>query len=105
MRVRLRWMRDARSWTPRLAAGVIVSVVIAACGAAERSVPLPTETPAPGVAVATLIPTPEPTRDPGAPCARECWPLNGKPAKLGATDRRPLVVKIDNAPAARPHYG
>jgi len=100
-------MRVARSWTPRLAVGVIFSVVIAACGPAVSSVPLPTETPAPSVAVAvaTPVPTPEPTPDPGAPCARECWPLNGKPATLGATDRRPLVVKIDNAPAARPHYG
>jgi len=35
-----------------------------------------------------------------------CWPLNGQPALVGAnTQRRTLAVKIDNAPAARPHYG
>ena len=27
------------------------------------------------------------------------------PARLGAVDKRPLVIKIDNVPAARPHYG
>ena len=35
-----------------------------------------------------------------------CWPLNGAP--LGGNPlvtRRTLAVKIDNAPAARPHYG
>jgi hypothetical protein len=36
-----------------------------------------------------------------------CWPLSGMPLGAGQPDprRRPLAVKIDNAPAARPHYG
>jgi len=36
-----------------------------------------------------------------------CWPLNGMPVVAGGPSplRRPLAVKIDNAPAARPHYG
>jgi hypothetical protein len=34
-----------------------------------------------------------------------CWPLNGMPAGGGNVTRRPLAVKIDNAPRARPHYG
>ncbi|TMG55508.1 MAG: DUF3048 domain-containing protein [Chloroflexi bacterium] len=36
-----------------------------------------------------------------------CWPLNGMPILAGQPNphRRPLAVKIDNAPAARPHYG
>jgi hypothetical protein len=36
-----------------------------------------------------------------------CWPLNGMPVTAGGPSplRRPLAVKIDNAPSARPHYG
>jgi hypothetical protein len=39
-------------------------------------------------------------------CVR-CWPLNGMPITTGGPSvlRRPLAVKIDNAPTARPHYG
>jgi hypothetical protein len=39
-------------------------------------------------------------------CVR-CWPLNGMPLTAGGPSvlRRPLAVKIDNAPNARPHYG
>jgi DUF3048 family protein/VCBS repeat protein len=39
-------------------------------------------------------------------CVR-CWPLNGMPITAGGPSvlRRPLAVKIDNAPTARPHYG
>jgi hypothetical protein len=39
-------------------------------------------------------------------CAN-CWPLSGLPLLAGQPNphRRPLAVKIDNAPAARPHYG
>ena len=38
---------------------------------------------------------------------RNCWPLNGMPIIAGQPNvhRRPLAVKIDNAPTARPHYG
>jgi DUF3048 family protein len=35
-----------------------------------------------------------------------CWPLNGMPLLAGQNvHRRTLAVKIDNAPAGRPHYG
>ncbi len=36
-----------------------------------------------------------------------CWPLSGAPIVAGqpSVQRRPLAVKIDNAPAARPHHG
>ncbi|MGH2473236.1 MAG: DUF3048 domain-containing protein [Candidatus Limnocylindria bacterium] len=36
-----------------------------------------------------------------------CWPLNGMPLLGGQPNvhRRTLAVKIDNAPAGRPHYG
>lgn len=36
-----------------------------------------------------------------------CWPLSGAPIAAGqpSVKRRPLAVKIDNAPTARPHYG
>lgn len=39
--------------------------------------------------------------------ACSCWPLNGMPIVPGGPSplRRPLAVKIDNAPTARPHYG
>ena len=50
------------------------------------------------------IPTVAGTPNPNATC-RDCWPLNGKPLKLGAVDKRALLVKIDNVPLARPHYG
>ena len=34
-----------------------------------------------------------------------CWPLSGRPLAGGTVTRRPLVVKIDNAPQARPQVG
>ena len=33
------------------------------------------------------------------------WPLTGLPLAGGSADKRPLYVKIDNNPHARPHYG
>ena len=33
------------------------------------------------------------------------WPLTGLPLNRGPVTRRPLYVKIDNNPHARPHYG
>ena len=54
-----------------------------------------TETPAPTVAA---------TFDPAATCTN-CWPLNGKPITDGSASKRPLLVKVDNVPLARPHYG
>jgi hypothetical protein len=77
------------------------TVVMAACGA-----PATIEfKPSPTSSVARASATPRPTLAPDAPC-QECWPLSGLPTVNGAAaDRRPLLIKIDNAPAARPHYG
>ncbi|MGH2490639.1 MAG: DUF3048 domain-containing protein, partial [Candidatus Limnocylindria bacterium] len=33
------------------------------------------------------------------------WPLTGLPLNGGSATKRPLYVKIDNNPTARPHYG
>jgi hypothetical protein len=33
------------------------------------------------------------------------WPLTGMPLGVGPVTKRPLYVKIDNNPTARPHYG
>ena len=33
------------------------------------------------------------------------WPLTGMPLAGGSSSKRPLYVKIDNNPHARPHYG
>lgn len=33
------------------------------------------------------------------------WPLTGMPLAGGSAEKRPLYVKIDNNPHARPHYG
>ena len=89
-----------------LAIIVIIGLLCAACGgeAVRFQAPSPSEsvtlTNSPSVA-----PTSAGTPDPAASCT-SCWPLSGKPLAAGAAiDRRPLVVKIDNVPAARPHYG
>src|SRR5437899_9702245 len=87
---------------------VAVAVLLAGC-AAPVAAPSPSpetslEPIAMATPVATPVSTPEATPDPGAPC-KDCWPLTGKPLKVGAVDKRPLVVKIDNVPLARPHYG
>jgi hypothetical protein len=76
-----------------------VITLLAACSA-------PAATPGASTQPQTSAPAPtvEPTLAPDAPC-RDCWPLSGKPLKLGAVDRRALLVKIDNVPLARPHYG
>lgn len=33
------------------------------------------------------------------------WPLTGMPLAGGSASKRPLYIKIDNNPTARPHYG
>jgi hypothetical protein len=72
---------------------------MAACGGPKTIEFSPSTSPA-----AKPSPTPRATLDPAAAC-EECWPLSGLPAASGAaTNRKPLVIKIDNAPAARPHY-
>jgi len=80
---------------------IAVLVLVAACSS-PAATPETSSRPAP--ATATPVPTVEPTLAPDAPC-KDCWPLSGKPLKLGAVDKRALLVKIDNAPLARPHYG
>src|SRR5881296_65375 len=95
--MRMQTARRRTRWTAFMGA----ILLLAACGptaapAADRSAGAP----APTVARAT----PEATLDPAAPC-KACWPLSGKPVKSGSVDKRPLVVKIDNVPLGRPHYG
>src|SRR6266850_4541178 len=95
-----------------VAATLVTSVISAACGgeavrfegSPSASVPV---TAAPTASLAPTpspVPTPSPTPDIAASC-NSCWPLNGKPIGDGSANKRPLVVKIDNVPAARPHYG
>src|SRR5881296_2408985 len=95
--MRMQTARRRTRWTAFMGA----ILLLAACGptaapAADRSAGAP----APAVARAT----PEATLDPAAPC-KACWPLSGKPVKSGSIEKRPLVVKIDNVPLGRPHYG
>src|SRR5437879_2825758 len=93
-----------------LALSIAIALLGAACGGeAVRFQPSPTPEVVASSAAPTLSPsappTPMATPDPAASCTN-CWPLNGKPLAAGAAvDRRPLVIKIDNVPAARPHYG
>src|SRR5687768_4302881 len=78
---------------------VAVTLIVAACGSPTTTEPSPS--PTSPVAVASSTPR---VIDPAAPC-EQCWPLSGLPAQGGAAmDRKPLLIKIDNAPAARPHY-
>ena len=77
------------------------ALIVAACSGPKTIEFSPSSTPSAARASAT----PKATLAPDAPC-EECWPLSGVPAANGAaTNRRPLLIKIDNAPAARPHYG
>ena len=87
----------ARSLTLLLAS----TLIAAACGA-PKTIEF---SPSPTSSAARASATPKATLDPAAAC-EECWPLSGLPTANGAaTNRRPLLIKIDNAPAARPHYG
>jgi len=91
-------------------AGVLALVVVASACDGPRTIdfgpgPAASATaPASRTEAVAGSPTPQPTRDPAAACV-DCWPLNGMPTKNGQVARTPLLVKIDNAPAARPHYG
>ena len=80
-------------------ASAIVAILLAACGNEDVRF----QAPSPTVA-ASASQTPEATFDPAATC-NSCWPLNGKPLGDGSLNKRPLLVKIDNVPLARPHYG
>jgi hypothetical protein len=86
---------------------LLLALVASACGGERVRFQAPTPTPPPTVAASptpSASPTPQPSLDPSASC-HDCWPLTGMPLGAGDATRRPLVVKIDNAPAARPHYG
>jgi hypothetical protein len=88
-----------------LALALIGGVVAAACGGEAARFEASGSPGATAAATqAPSAPTPQATVDPNASCT-SCWPLNGKPLGDGSLNKRPLVVKIDNVPAARPHYG
>src|SRR5256885_14630551 len=95
-------MRMGRPSAPLIVVTALV-VLLVGC-TAPAAAPSPSPEPSLAAATATAFPRPDATRDPASPC-KDCWPLTGKPAKLGAVDNRLLVVKIDNVPLARPHYG
>jgi len=82
-------------------AALVAAVVATACSGEATRFQAPASASA---AAASLAPTPQPTVDLSGACT-SCWPLNGKPLDGASATKRPLVVKIDNVPLARPHYG
>ncbi len=88
-----------RKGAPHILSFALVAVLLAACSSPVATPGTSTQTQS-----SAPVPTVEPTLAPDAPC-RDCWPLTGKPLKLAAADKRALLVKIDNVPLARPHYG
>ena len=60
-----------------------------------------------GVYWSVTVLNPDGTLPPPPPigCAADCWPLNGRALSGGPVGRRALNARIDNSPAARPHYG
>jgi hypothetical protein len=93
-------MHISRSHNHALTVLLATTLAVAACGG-PKTIEF---SPSPTSPLAVASPTPRAALDPAAAC-EECWPLSGLPAGNGAaTDRRPLLIKIDNAPAARPHY-
>jgi hypothetical protein len=94
-------MHVVRAYARSLAFLLASTLIVAACGG-PKTIEF---SPSPTAPAARPSATPKATLDPAAAC-EECWPLSGRPAANGAaTNRRPLLIKIDNAPAARPHYG
>jgi hypothetical protein len=93
-------MHVPRSQIRALTLFLASTLIVAACGG-PKTIEFSSSPTSP---VTKASPTPKPTLAPDAPC-EECWPLSGLPAPNGApTNRKPLLIKIDNAPAARPHY-
>ena len=93
-------MHVARSYLRAPTLLLATALIAAACGGPKtiEFAPSPASSATPATA------TPRATLDPAAAC-EECWPLSGLPTTAGAaTNRKPLLIKIDNAPAARPHY-
>jgi hypothetical protein len=92
-------MHVIRTSAAKLTFLLVAMLIVAACGGPNTT----GSSPAPTSPAAAASSTPR-VLDPAAPC-EQCWPLSGLPAANGAaTDRKPLLIKIDNAPAARPHY-
>ena len=93
-------MHVARSDLRTLTLLLATTLVATACGG-PKTIEF---SPSPTSSATRASATPRPTLDPAAAC-EECWPLSGLPTAAGAaTNRKPLLIKIDNAPAARPHY-
>jgi len=93
-------MHVARSHLRAVTLLLATTLIAAACGG-PKTIEF---SPSPTSPVARATATPRATLDPAAAC-EECWPLSGLPTAAGAaTNRKPLLIKIDNAPAARPHY-
>ena len=103
--IKVNVMLIAASPVRRVALSLAIALVFAACGPESvRFQPPPSSTPgAPATDAPSMSPSAAPTTDVNAACA--CWPLTGKPLEAGNASRRPLVVKVDNVPVARPHYG
>lgn len=55
--------------------------------------------------VTVLQPDGSPPPPPPLGCEDECWPLTGRAHNGGPVARRGINARIDNSPAARPHYG
>src|SRR5437588_12371946 len=91
-----------RKGAPHARSFALIAVVLFLLAACTSPAATPGASTQPQTAAA--VPTVEATLAPDAPC-RDCWPLNGKPLKLGAVDKRALLVKLDNVPISRPHYG
>jgi len=72
-----------------------LALIASACGTAPAAKPEPS-------AAATSAPAP--SAAPAYVACVDCWPFNGQPLMGGQATRKPLLIKIDNAPAARPHY-
>src|SRR5439155_13681563 len=84
-------------------------VVFVVCAALLVTCSAPTSTPSPSVDQGALvqpspIPTVAATPNPNATCTG-CWPLNGKPVRVGAVDKVPLLIIIYYVSQYRPPYG
>jgi len=84
-----------------IVACLFMAIVASACGGEAVRFQAPSPSAAGTDAPAA---TPQGTPDAAATCTN-CWPLNGKPIGDGSAAKRPLLVKVDNVPLARPHYG
>lgn len=96
----LRGKRLAR-W---VSASLVAAMVATACAGETTRFQAQPSSSAAAASAPSVAPTAQPTADPSGACT-SCWPLSGRPLDGASASKRPLVVKIDNAPAARPHYG